>query len=250
MTRFVRPGCSVGIIFALETEADPFAREASDITILRGAGGEFRVATVADRRVAWGVSGAGVHAASRMATMLLEGHRPGLVVSAGFAGGLDPQIPRGALVIAARACRIGHPSHDLHPTPTGLFGSIGCERIVTVDAVVTTVEEKRRLRESSGAAIVDMETHGVAAVAAGHHAACLSLRVVSDGASDELPADIARLVAPQSPMRRAGAALAAIGRKPTSAATMWRLWENAVVDGRTLAAAIVQAVAAFPAETG
>jgi len=72
------------------------------------------------------------------------------------------------------------------------------------------------------------------------------VRIVSDGAGDELPADLARLVTPQSAFRRAGAALAAIGRKPTAAGTMWRLWENAVVDGRALAAALERLVAALP----
>ena len=61
-------------------------------------------------------------------------------------------------------------------------------------------------------------------------------------------ADIARLVTPQSAFRRAGAALAAIGRKPAAAGTMWRLWENAVVDGRALAAALERLVAALPEE--
>jgi hypothetical protein len=39
-------------------------------------------------------------------------------------------------------------------------------------------------------------------------------------------------------MRRLGAALAGIGRRPRAALDMWRLWEHAVVDGRALARAI------------
>ena len=57
-------------------------------------------------------------------------------------------------------------------------------------------------------------------------------------ASQDLPKEIAALVQPQSGMRRLGAALGAIGRRPRAAVDMWRLWEHAVVDGRTLAGAI------------
>jgi len=53
-------------------------------------------------------------------------------------------------------------------------------------------------------------------------------------------------VIPQSAFRRAGAALAAIGRKPAAAGTLWRLWEHAVVDSRALAAALERLVAALP----
>ena len=246
MPRLEAPGCAVGVIFALETEADPFARGATDVTILHGAGAEFRVGTVAGRRVAWVVSGAGVRAAARAATVLVEGHGPRRLVSAGFAGGLDPRLPRGALVIPALSVRSGERSHDLFPPPVTLPGGIGCDAIVTVDAVVANLEGKRRLWQTSNASVVDMETHGVATAAADRGIPCLSIRVVSDAAGDELPADIARLVAPQSAMRRAGAALAAIGRKPASAATLWRLWEHAVVDGRTLSAALHRVIAACP----
>jgi adenosylhomocysteine nucleosidase len=118
--------------------------------------------------------------------------------------------------------------------------------IVTVDSIVATTAAKRDLHAATGAAIVDMETHAVAAAAAAATVPCASVRIVSDGAGDELPADLARLVTPQSAFRRAGAALAAIGRKPAAAGTMWRLWENAVVDGRALAAALERLVAALP----
>jgi hypothetical protein len=40
--------------------------------------------------------------------------------------------------------------------------------------------------------------------------------------------------------------LAAIGRKPAAAGTLWRLWENAVVDGRVLAAMLEKLVVSLP----
>jgi hypothetical protein len=67
---------------------------------------------------------------------------------------------------------------------------------------------------------------------------CVSIRVISDVASQDLPKELASLVQPQSGMRRLGAAIGALGRRPRAALDMWQLWEHAVVDGRTLAGAI------------
>ena len=248
MTQFPPPRCAAGFIFALETEADPFAMRVCDATTLRGPALSFHEGTIAGRRVAWVVSGAGVAAAGQAATVLLEGHAPGLLVSAGFAGGLDPALARGALVLATGAVREGAPRLPL-ARPASLLPAASTDvDIVTVDSIVATIAAKRDLRAATGAAIVDMETHAVAAAAAAARFACASVRIVSDAAGDELPADIARLVIPQSAFRRAGAALAAIGRKPAAAGTLWRLWEHAVVDGRTLAATLERLVAALPEE--
>lgn len=239
-------GCVAGFVFALETEADPFAARLTDPSTLRGPTLAFHEGTIAGRRVAWVVSGAGAIAARQAATMLLEGHAPALLVSAGFAGGLDPGLVRGALVLPGRALRQGCTPLPLAPPridlPTAKHGG----DIVTVDAIVATSVAKRDLHAATGAVIVDMETHAVALAATAANVPCASVRVVSDAAGDELPSDIARLVAPQSAFRRAGAALAAIGRKPAAAGTLWRLWENAVVDGRVLAAALEKLVVSLP----
>jgi hypothetical protein len=72
------------------------------------------------------------------------------------------------------------------------------------------------------------------------------VRVISDDAMQELPREVAALVAPQSSMRRLGAAVAAIGRRPRAALDMWRLYEHAVADGRTLAAALERLIESLP----
>ena len=104
--------------------------------------------------------------------------------------------------------------------------------------MVTTAAEKRDLAAATGADLVDMETYAVATAAHAAGLPCASIRVISDDASQDLPKEIAALVQPQSGMRRLGAALAGIGRRPRAALDMWQLWEHAVVDGRTLAGAI------------
>lgn len=239
--------CDAGVVFALATEADAFAARVADVETRTGALA-FHDGLLGGRRVAWVVCGPGMAAAGRAAALLLDGHRPLHVISAGFAGGLDPALGRGAAVVAGRALRDRCTPLDL--LAPACPGAVVGGDIVTVDAVVATAAAKRDLRAATGAAIVDMECRAVAERAAAAGVPCLSVRVVSDAAGDDLPPDILRLVTPQSPLRRAGAALALLGRRPAAASTLWRLWENAVVDGRTLAETLEATIGLLPAAAG
>lgn len=236
------PGCAAAIIFAVAIEADAFARQATGPREFRAGGLTFHEGMVAGRRVAWCVAGIGGGPAARVAQLLVDGHRPRVLVSAGFAGGLDPALARGSVARASRVVA----ADGGRPFPLGDHAAASPLTIVTVDRVVRTAVAKRELAAQCGAHLVDMETHAVADVAAANGLSCLSVRVISDDAAHELPAEITRLAAPQSPLRRLGAAVGAIGRRPSAAVDLWRLWEHAVVDGRTLAAALVESIAALP----
>ena len=242
--RASRPPCAVAVVFAMAVEADAFERLAVDSLHFTAADLSIHEGTIAGRRVAWCVAGAGAAAAARATRLLVDGHRPAAVISAGFAGGLDPALARGSVVLPRRAISIaGEPPHELVAVPSSAGTSAADVAIVSVDRVVTTARAKRQLAEATGAAVVDLETHSIAGVARDRGLPCGSVRVISDDASQDLPPEIATLVEPASGMRRLGAALAAIGRRPRAALDMWQLWEHAVVDGRTLAAAIAAAVA-------
>jgi hypothetical protein len=93
-----------------------------------------------------------------------------------------------------------------------------------------------------------METLAVARLAEAAGLPCHGLRVISDAADDELPPDVARLVEPQSALRRAGTLLGMVGRRPRAAVDLWQLWERAVVDGKTLAGGLVDLLAELAAE--
>lgn len=242
-----------GIVFAMPVEADAFAALATETMDFTASGLTFCEGVVAGRRVAWCVGGAGGEAAGRATRLLIDGHRPRLIVSPGFAGGLDPTLPRGTIVSPHRAVtRAGGPPIDLAAagqgtTPPAAPGGTSRDDllIVSVDTVVTTAAAKRDLAAATGAHLVDMETYAVATAARAAGLRCASIRIVSDDASQDLPREVAALVQPQSGMRRLGAALAGIGRRPRAALDMWQLWERAVVDGRTLAHAIRSTIEGF-----
>lgn len=230
---------SAGIVFALAVEADAFERLVKDRGEFRTARLVFHTGTIAGRSVAWCVSGMGSGAAEIATRQLIAGHRPRAVVAAGFAGGLDPSLARGSVIRPCRAVRDdGASAIDLarHGSTHALL------TIVSVDAVAATVDAKRTLAARTGAEAVDMETHAVARVAMAAGLPCHCVRVVSDDALESLPAEVAGLAAAPSTLRRLGAVVGAFGRRPAVARDIWRLWERAVVDSRTLATAVADLV--------
>jgi len=236
-----------GIVFAVAQEADAFARLVTDTVETRAAGLVFHEATLADRRVAWCVGGIGAEAADRAARLLVDGHRPRLLVSAGFAGGLSASLARGAVVRPVLSVT----ADDAAPLPlasdvTAALDPAAAATIVSVDRVVRTPEEKRALARATGGHLVDMETRSVAVVAREVGLPCAAIRVISDDAAQPLPAEVAALARPQSTGRLLGALVGAVGRRPGAALDLWRLYEHAVVDGRTLAAALADVVARLP----
>ncbi len=89
----------------------------------------------------------------------------GMVISTGFCGALDP------------ALRVGEIVRD------GIW---------TEDRVGVTAEDKRRLRQQTGARVVEMEFAAVSAKAAEWGVPCKAIRVVSDTALEDLPLDFNR----------------------------------------------------------
>lgn len=238
-------GCDVGIVFAMPIEADAFERLATDVVETRSAAVVFHEGDMGGRHVAWCVGGVGGAAADAATQLLIAGHRPCLVISAGFAGAIDPAVPRGS--VARPAASVDGDGREAVALWTGAGETSGdVATIVSVERAITGVEAKRRLRVASGARFVDMETRAVALAAAAAGLPCGCIRVVSDDAAQDLPREVEALARPQSAWRRAGAAMAAIGRRPAAAVELWRLWEHAVVDGRVLARALAEAIASLP----
>ncbi len=107
-----------------------------------------------------------------------------VVVGAGYAGGLHPGLAVGNLVLGVN-----------RSTPTLLRdarGWLSAENpraggLHTARATVETAGEKAVLHQSTGALAVDMESAWVAEVCAAARLPLLSLRVISDAASQDFP---------------------------------------------------------------
>src|SRR5438067_983988 len=99
--------CHVGVIFALEIEAGGLIDRLTDVIRLHGAAFSACVGRLGDRRVVVSESGPGGQCAAQAAATLIAGHRPDWIISAGFAGGLQPGIARGDFFVASAVATEG-----------------------------------------------------------------------------------------------------------------------------------------------
>jgi adenosylhomocysteine nucleosidase len=107
------------------------------------------------------------------------------LVSAGFAGALNPDLAAGDLLVAenfSSAELLRSPGLDL--PGEGLH--LG--KLLTVPGMIDSESERKRLATETGADAVDMETQFIAEACAKHEIPMLSLRAISDTPSEPFPA--------------------------------------------------------------
>lgn len=114
----------------------------------------------------------------------------GGIVSFGIAGGLDPALRSGDIIVASAVHhRTGQWTADsawskslLRKLPDAKPGTV-----FGADAPIITAEEKQRLHRAHGYSAVDTESHIAAEIAARHGMRFAVLRVVADDAANTLP---------------------------------------------------------------
>jgi adenosylhomocysteine nucleosidase len=218
----------VGIVAAMAIEVGFLTDRLSRVRKYSGPHHTVIEGECAGKLVALLVCGMGRAAARRGTEMLIAGHRPRWVFSAGFAGALDPAFKRNAVVAADEVLDRDGNRFTLaalpHTDGKALRARPG--KLLTVDEIIRTAAEKAALRGQFAADIVDMESSAVAEVCSGRSIPLYSLRVVSDDAEVDLPPEIASLMT-KSGSYRVGAALRAIWHRPSRIKEFWALHEQA-----------------------
>jgi adenosylhomocysteine nucleosidase len=178
--------------------------------------------------VAVALSGPGRAAARGATDLLLSGHRPGVIIAAGFAGALDPSLARNDLVLPDEIvdCE-GFRGQVDKPAAFGAGIEHGRGRLLTVDKVVLLASQKAELRATYQADLVDMETSAVAEVCRDKLVRFLAVRVISDDAHTDLPREVSSVLA-HGGSYRVGAALRAVWQRPSSVKDFWKLYEQAI----------------------
>ncbi|MBV8677665.1 MAG: 5'-methylthioadenosine nucleosidase [Planctomycetaceae bacterium] len=227
----------VGIVAALSVEVGFLLDRLKDVRKYRGPRQTVIEGECGGKIVALVVAGPGRASARRGALTLLDGHRPRWVLSAGFGGGLNPALARNDIVLADEVLDPeGHRfAIDVSIPPGSPDRSIRPGRLLTVDQVVRTSAEKAALHRRFKADAVDMETSAVAALCGERAVRFLAIRVISDDARADLPAEIASLLT-RSGSYRVGAALRAIWHRPSRLKDFWTLHEHAQEAADRLAA--------------
>ncbi len=104
------------------------------------------------------------------------------LISSGFAGGVDPSLGVGDLLVAENYSD----PRLLAEAREFLFARVG--KLATVDRVIETTTEREKFAREEGALAVDMETKWIAEACARRQLPMLSLRAISDTAAAPFPA--------------------------------------------------------------
>ena len=201
--------------------------------------------------------GIGCTRAAELTRQFMAQYSPGAVVSLGFAGGLNPHLTPGTIVIATGLVS-PDTSHVWAQAHKGLVEQFqaaaelerlpyhpGC--LVSVSQVVAEMSAKARLWQACGADAVDMETAGIARAASEATLPWLALRAIVDTAVESVPVECLRLVddAGQISMK---ALMLAVCHSPSTLRHVWRLAISSVVARRHLSRLVACWATRVPAE--
>jgi uridine phosphorylase len=152
------------------------------------------------------------------------------LMSFGLAGGLNPAVSAGAVIIPAEirgtdtlACDLAWTKRLaalMEATPSLLAHAPG---------VLTSAQAKAELFAATGAAAADMESYGIAEVASIHGLPFAALRVVADTAIDTIPSAALKAMTEDGRVRPGAAALGALMRP-------WQIPGMVRLGGRTAVA--------------
>lgn len=185
------PGDVVLVAFALPDESRDFTAALAE-RVVTGRHLPVVSGTLDGQRVVVVHTGVGdepggrqrLQAGWQAARELARGQRPRWAVSAGYAGGLEPDLRVGDLVVGAN-----HSEPALVARARAILAAdaphVGS--LHTQMAVAETAADKAALHVATGALAVDMETAWIAAACAAAGVPLLSLRVVSDAAGLSFP---------------------------------------------------------------
>jgi adenosylhomocysteine nucleosidase len=191
-------------------------------------------------------SGVGRTAARQGGELLIAGHRPRLMLSAGFAGGLDPSLKRNDLVMPHEIADLEGNLIEVTARTSDMPASVRTRgRLLTVDRVITRTAEKAELREVNQADLLDMESSELAHLARERSLPFASMRVISDDAAVELAPEIASLLT-RSGSYQLGAAMRAIWHRPSVFKDFWALHGRALEASDRLANGIQRLLEILP----
>lgn len=122
--------------------------------------------------------GIGPEAARRAAEAIITLYRPGLVVSGGFAGALDPALQVGQIL---------RPRYVIDASDGSRTDCGSGQGVLVSFADVANAEQKARLGKAYAAQAVDMEAAAVARAAEAHALKFLACKVISDNSTSSLP---------------------------------------------------------------
>jgi adenosylhomocysteine nucleosidase len=225
------------ICFALKEEAAPFRKI---------AGGWRR-----DHPVSILLTGIGRQNAEKSVREFLAANLPELVLTCGFAGGLNPDLKLGDVVFEIHFCSSRRESAQIETGEKSEPIDIGCYEIkdklliagakpvkfFCAERIASTVAEKKKLRAETGADAVEMESAAIQAVCREFGIPCATVRVISDTAGEDLPLDFNALSKPDKNLDY-GKLFLAIAKSPGKIGALMQLQKKTKFAAEQLASVL------------
>ena len=196
------------VTFALPTEFASWRRRRRFSRMRALPGGDdgarcplFR-ARIAELEVIVALTGMGPGPAHRAARYALQ-CAPDVCISSGLAGAVRTRYQPGDVLAAISVSEVrGKQVFPCEPSLVRQAAACGArtvERFLTSPTVVATAAAKQALAEQGDA--VEMESAGVLAAACAANIPAVAIRAVSDGAEQDLPMDLSRVVSARGSVR-------------------------------------------------
>jgi adenosylhomocysteine nucleosidase len=220
------PTTKVAIVAALEREVAPFVKGWGQSS-REWDGRSFRFYEKEQTVVVCG--GVGAEAARRAAEAAISLFRPVAVISAGFAGAIDPGYAVGDTLTPSQVIDAGDGSRMHAESGEGI--------LITFDTVAD-VEQKARFAKAFGAHAIDMEAAAVGRAAQAHGIKFLACKVISDSSDTSLP-PLTRFIGPDGKfqMLRFGVYIAV---RPWRWAALRRLARDSMKAARALSGSLAE----------
>lgn len=243
---------TIGIIAAMSQESAAVLRLIKRWERSRLGPFQSRRFRVNDRDCQMVTSGMGIERAAQAAGLLVEASHPQLLVSVGVAGAVNPDLAIGDVVAARNTCLLDQ--GELGPfQPLALLSDEARQ-------AVEQVLQHRRAHLFSGTAvstrgaqfiqaqeqeltnpILEMETVGIARIAAQHGIPLLSLRAISDGPRAPIPFDLAAMMDEEFNLRTGKMIRAMLGN-PRMLPQLLHMGQNTSLAAGNAAAALIAAL--------
>jgi len=226
------PPVDVAVVFALSVESGGFVDLLKERVTTRCHSHTEHRGQLNGRHVLVAESGVGRNAAHAVTADVIGLYQPNWVISAGFAGALQPELKRGHILMAEEVVDVTGKKLSIGLTvdraSIEASPALHVGRLLTVDQLIRTRSQKEQLGTEHAALACDMETLAIAEACQPAGTKFMSVRIISDSMDDELPKEIESLLSQDSLVGKLGAATGAIFHRPSSVKDMWKLKEDAL----------------------
>ncbi|HZF01709.1 MAG TPA: hypothetical protein VE344_07420 [Methylomirabilota bacterium] len=245
------------ICFALKEEAAPFRKIAAGISLRRdhhvsilltGIGRQNAEKSLREFLNSCRSRGNQTQIKEELETPHVVSYKPDLVLTCGFAGGLNPELKLGDVIFeifpssSRRESAQTETGNQSEPIDIGCYDKLiaaGAKpaKIFCADRIATTVAEKKKLRDETGADAVEMESAAIHVVCRERGIPCATVRVISDTANEDLPLDFNTLSKPDKNLDF-GKLFLAIAKSPGKIPALMQLQKKTKFAAEQLAAVL------------